>query len=551
MSLPDVRKMDPLARFHAAEAARLAPDIEGWPDLECWNSAPCARHARLVPSCPRCGVVLRRHQRVGAAWLYFAMRGLLADQVGLGKTFIVAAVLAMAREAGELSARDCRAVIVARPAALGQWRDQLARVVPSLRVIAADGTPAQRVSAYLTAWDACVISPQTLSPARGAKHSRGGDIERLEHFPVGIVVYDDTDAMRAHANRSARAIKSLAAGAPRVIGVHGTPLQKRMSELHSFLEPVGGDVVFGTERQFRARYVTSVPVSFSATDRRTGRTIRRTKDKDTGLRQDRVPELKALLAPLVLRRRAADIEDAAMPGLVHNVVWLDPSPAQRRRYDELRDGILRRIRETGEQLSQAEAVARFIHGWQICSGLATLDDNRDDSVKLDWAVNAITGDLEDDKAVVFVNFKPNVAALAARLKAEGVGCVLMWGNEQKAADRNARLARFRDDPSCRVLIGTTTIEQSLNLQAARHLIACDTLLNPARMTQLAGRVRRQGSAFATVYLHQLLLRGTQEEHYLTKLEAEQAQADTVWSESGELFHTATAAELTAMITGQA
>jgi hypothetical protein len=98
-----------------------------------------------------------------------------------------------------------------------------------------------------------------------------------------------------------------------------------------------------------------------------------------------------------------------------------------------------------------------------------------------------------------------------------------------------------------MLIGTTTIEMSLNLQAARHLVAVDTIPNPARMTQLAGRVRRAGSPFSTVYFHQLLLRGTQEEGILNQLYSEQETADTVWGEQGDLFQDRTPLEMLRMI----
>ena len=100
-----------------------------------------------------------------------------------------------------------------------------------------------------------------------------------------------------------------------------------------------------------------------------------------------------------------------------------------------------------------------------------------------------------------------------------------------------------------MLIGTTTIARSLNLQAARHLVAVDTVLNPAMMTQMAGRVKRRGSAFRTVFFHQLLARGTQEEGYLPLLRREQGVSDAVWGESGDLFGGLSPGDMVRMITG--
>jgi SNF2 family DNA or RNA helicase len=86
-----------------------------------------------------------------------------------------------------------------------------------------------------------------------------------------------------------------------------------------------------------------------------------------------------------------------------------------------------------------------------------------------------------------------------------------------------------------VLVGTAAIEQGLNLQIARHLICVDQIMNPARMQQLAGRIKRVGSAYKTVYVHNLLTLNTQEEGYLDLLMREQALADHIWSESNQLY----------------
>jgi SNF2 family DNA or RNA helicase len=532
--IPDTRALDPLSRFRAAEAVRTAHDVQRWPRLGFWNDQPCARHEAPDPLCRFCGVILRRHQRTGALWLYLAGQGLLADSVGLGKTAQVAAVLAFCMESAEIPDAG-RAVIICRSSATGQWKDELARMIPSLRVVTADGTPAQRRAVYATTWDCALITPGTLAPARGAKVSRGGDVEILERFPLVLVVADDVDGMRNHANRTAYAVKRLCAVAPRRIMVHGTSLQKRLLELHSFLEPVGGDRVFGPPRLFKHRFVRTEKVWFTAHDRY-GHNITKTRDKDTGIREGAERELQYLMAPMVIRRTAADVDDVSLPAIQHNLVWLDPSPAQRRAYEELKEGVIRMIDEQGQEVNRITAEAMWMHAWQICSGLATFGN--DDSVKLDWVMDMVTGDLSEEKIVVFVNFKPNVAALAARLSAERVGNVVMWGAEASHSVRNQRLARFRADPDCRVLLGTTTIEQSLNLQVARHLIAVDTIRNPQRMGQLLGRVRRVGSAYQTVYLHQLLLRGTQEVYLPAQLAQEQGMADLVWGVAGDLFQTA-------------
>lgn len=543
MELPNAVLLPRAQRAAAAEVIKGLPDVTDFPELTWFNSAPCPRHAPDPHSlCPDCGLRLRSYQRIGAACLYLGLPRLLGDSVGTGKTAQVAAVLAMCKQAGELGYHN-RAVIVCRAAAVRSvWGEQLRRLVPGLDVLIADGEPGERLTGYMGQWEVAVISAKTLSPARGAKQSREGDVEILLQMPVGIVVGDDLDELRNASTQVSYAFNRLARGASRVIVAHATSVQKYVTDLWGMLQPVGGRAALGSLARVRARYVTRttrVVVTDDPEDP-TGRTkMRRRIVTNTGLTDDPalIREFQARVTPLVLRRTADDLPDVELPDVQVNPVWVELLPAQRTRYEELRRGVLRRLKDGGEEVTYTEAGAAWLRGWQICSGLAALDegDGTDVSVKLDWATAALTGDLAGEKAVAFVWFKANAAALARRLAERGVGHVLLWGAETNQRVRDTRLARFRDDPACQVLIGTATIEASLNLQVARHLIAVDTITNAKRMEQLVGRIRRQGSPWRTVFLHHLLAARTQEMGLLPMLQREEELSDTIWGEQAGLF----------------
>jgi len=585
VSLPDPRLLPGQVRRAAAQAAHEAYDIAPWPDLEYFNDGPCSAHDTAAASCRSCGLVPRRHQRTGAAWAYLSMKGLIADSVGTGKTAICALVLAMCKQNDELSVSN-RALVVCQAAAVGQITGQLRRLLPAVPVVSAAGTVTQRTKAYLSSWEVAVVSSATLAPTR----SQGGDLELLEDFPVGILFYDDLDPMRNRTTRTSYAIRHLASRASRVHGLHATPLQKRLPELYCFTEPVGSREVFGSLEEVRQRYVTQekftiwVPVrkawpsernawavrqgfatyhaleAKAAEDQKAGVAVKASKAralvsdvhagrkslqrvlwKDGGVNTDRLPEFQRLLAPMVLRRTASDMDDTPTPEPVVDEVWVELAAAQRARYDELKKGVRRRLRNGTAEVSHAEAAAAWTFGAQICSGLAALDDGAggDVSVKLDRVMDLVTGDLSEEKVVVYVHYKPNVAALSARLEAAGVGHVLFWSAENDAGLREARRRQFWEDPDCRVLVGTTTIERSLDLQVSRHLLAVDTILNASRMTQLLGRIQRQGSAYPQVFLHHFLAYGTQEAAYPQMLAAEAGMTDAVWNEEAAIFRSRT------------
>lgn len=561
MIIPDVRRMSAAQRRHAAEAIRVPAmaDPERFdfalPRLDFFNYSPCRAHLAVDPACTDCGVEPRGYQRAGAAWLFASGHGLLADDMGTGKTIQCAMLFAMCLATGELSEHD-RAVVACKAVAVPQWAAQLRRLLPSARVVTSAGAPVDRARAYLSPWDVAVVSDRVLVPQSGSKKTAEGDVELLCQLPVSTLVYDDLDACRHEGTQTHWAVQRLAARCKRVHGAHGTPLQKEIEELYTFLEPVGALRAFGTRSRFRNAYVKHEPVRFWVTkpdaSDPTGRSRQEeTRWKGSGVRQEALPDFKARLAPLVLRRTAESL-GGQLPDVVPCRTWVDLLPAQRSRYAELRKGVLRRITEAGENVTAIEAMQAYLRGAQICSGLAALDDgsHADVSVKLDWVTDKVTTELGEEKAVCFVYFRPNVAALSRRLTRLGVGHVVIWSEENDPRVRAERQRRFTEDPSCRVLIGTTAIEQSLNLQRARHLIAVDTIPNPARMAQLIGRVRRLGSSHSSVFFHHLLARGTQERRYPEALAREAGMAAAVWGESEDVFTAMTPLELMQMVAAE-
>jgi len=89
----------------------------------------------------------------------------------------------------------------------------------------------------------------------------------------------------------------------------------------------------------------------------------------------------------------------------------------------------------------------------------------------------------------------------------------------------------------------------LNLQVSRRLVNVDTILNQARMKQLAGRIARDGSKFSHAYVYNLLTINTQEARYLPLLERESALSDSVWGEASELFPQLGGVDLLQLISG--
>jgi SNF2 family DNA or RNA helicase len=535
-------------REQAADRIRVAKDIN-LPFLEFWNSQPCRQHRKWVredgttaenlpkPGCIHCGIIHRQHQRIGSTWLFLKKRALLADSVGTGKTVHSATLIAMMKEAGEIEDHG-RVLFVCRPAAILQHRAELQRMLPGVSIEVAMGTKRQRIDRYLGHWEVMIIGQQMCLQ----------DLDDfLLRFDYSAIIVDDVDALRNRSNKTAYAIKKLAAKAPRCVIMTGTPLQKKLHELHSVLEPLGGRELFGSEASFLRRYVRMEQMTLY--NHRSGR--KHVANKVVGYKN--IGEFKRLISPLALRRTAADLEDVELPTVNVSNVYLELYPLQRAKYKSLQKGVLEILKEEGSQVKQATSLTKLHYGAQICTGLAALGepDIAKSSIKLDWLMENLGegGDLEGEKVVVFLNYKNTIQAFAKRLSDARIGHEIIWGEEPDKAKRKASQDRFWQDPNCKVLMGTTAIEQSLNLQCARHLINVNQIMNPARMEQLAGRIRRDGSAFKHVFVHNLLTADTQEARYMPMLEREQALIDAVWSEESELFESLPPMALLQLISG--
>lgn len=568
----DVRNFNDERREQLAWTIHESEDFK-LPALRAWNYEPCRLHRggwqkevqddsgnwvqktmmTPKPDCRKCGIIFRQHQRIGIAWMYMKKFGLLADSMGLGKTTEIGGLIAMLIETGELSLfRDRsdkyggmgRAVVVPRSAALYQWLAELLRMMPGLNVLVAEGTKRQRTQLYLQPWQVLLIGPEMMRQ----------DWEILERFDIALLVTDDVDQLRNRETDTSyvldrlgrRGTDRITPGTWRYIIASGTPLQKRLPELHAILDGVGGEPILGNLDTFMRRHVRRETVREFNT--KTGREERR--EVIVGYRD--LNRLKRQIAPLVLRRLASDLNDVELPTIMPNDVYLELHPAQKRKYDELRKGVLQILKaDGGAQIKRPDALAKIHYGAAICAGLAALgeSDGPGTSVKMDWIMDALTGDLSGEKVVLFANLKNSVRALQDRLRQERIGFVTVWGEERDKATRAAAQERFWTDPNCRVLIGTKAIEQSLNLQVARHLINMDIILNPSRMQQLAGRIRRDGSAYSHVFVHNLLTVRTQEERYMPMLEREQALADFIWDENNQLFQALDPIQLLQLIAG--
>lgn len=413
-------------------------------------------------------------------------------------------------------------IIVPASSVYGSWAsDGFDKFNVDIKYAIGRGTKAQRKKVYDDpTWEVLLTNYETVR----------GDIHQLEKLGFKHVIMDESDYIKNHATQTSQAVKRITIDADRVIAISATPIQNSLLDLHSVLEALNLKSVFGSKTAFDRRYHEHQV--------RQIRTRTRTIYKKEVVGFKNTVELKDKLYPYYLRRTYKDV-DVKVPELQSQVKWVEMTAEQKQMYAQITNGFAKLTPNSPPQ----EIKAAVLRLRQACTSTATVGASYDSSGKFDWIMHQLQNDWLDNKIVVFNNWKSSIHALEKRLGSAGIGYVTMTSDQNNQKQREQDRQKFWDDKKCRVLIGTTAIEKSLNLQCANIQVNVDMLYNPSRHQQLAGRVHRVGSIHDQAWVFSLLTKDTVEEGVMKMLQQKQAISDHVFDDSSEIFEKLTTREL--------
>jgi len=460
---------------------------------------------------------LRDFQVKGLLYLYYAKKCILADSTGLGKTVQCVALFQLLEKLKEKEFGN-RWIIVVPPTVMYQWQEEFRKFTTLPEPVICNVPFRERLNYYIGDWSQFyVMSYQTL----------WRDWEYLKQMNIKNWVFDDAHFFRHHSTKTARIVKHLTKDANRVILCSATPIQKNLLDLHSLLEALGLNHIFGSKHAFENRYCV---VKLERKVLRDGRSF--TKKTVVGIKN--VEELKQKLDPFYLKRTFNDVKKE-LPSLIVKPILLDLYPQQQKLYKQTKNSVLR----AWDAGNVKTLINKGFHSLvQICSGTQTAGLDTDCSSKLDLIEDFIQYKLDsDDKMIIYSYYKRTIQTLLRRLRKYSLedSCVTITGDDRNKFEREEVRKRFQDDPSCRILIGTDAIEVGLNLQSARYLLMVNLILNPQRMVQLIGRLRRIGSKYKTIVVYVLIAKHTIEERLWRKINFEALINDIVFNEKSDVF----------------
>jgi superfamily II DNA or RNA helicase len=458
---------------------------------------------------------LRPYQERGVAWMQrlseLGLGGVLADQMGLGKTIMAIALLAARNQ-------DRPHLVVCPTSVVGNWEREFARFAPDVPVVRHHG-PDRAVTRR-------GFRPGTVVVTSYALLRR--DIGLLEDVRWDVVVLDEAQQIKNPSSKGARAARALEARTR--IAMTGTPIENRLSELWAIVD-VTNPGLLGSQRAFNERF--AVPVE-------------RWHDEHAASR------LRQLVAPFVLRRLKSDPEVAVdLPPKQELTVTCSLTREQASLYQAAIDNAFGGAGLGASAFERRGRILALLTALkQICNHPAQyLRDGADPRTGADRLearsgklarTTEILGEIvdSDERALVFTQFREMGQLLARHLSATlGLPEVPFLHGGVPLGGRDAMVARFQEDDDAPpiLLVSLRAGGTGLNLTRASHVVHYDRWWNPAVEDQATDRAHRIGQT-RSVTVHTLVTAGTIEDRIAGLLDRKRRLADAV-VEAGETWLT--------------
>lgn len=442
---------------------------------------------------------LREYQKEGLGWMAYLREmgfgGCLADDMGVGKTAQVLAMLEERRKAGEGPS-----LVVAPKSLMFNWQAEAARFTPELKVVLHTGT---------------LRDLKNIRGAHLALTTYGTllrDILHLSKVEFDYVVLDEAQAIKNASTASAKAVRLLQ-GRHR-LALSGTPVENHLGELWSLFEFLNPGML-GQAKVLRAA---------------------------GGLAQNPGSEARLLLAqalrPFILRRTKQQVA-RELPEKSEQTIFCELEGPQRRLYDQLkahyRGKLLGRVDQKTWARSKLQVLEALLRLRQAACHPGLIDEKKrlEPSAKLDVLFDQLEEIREEGhKALVFSQFTSLLSIVRERLDREQVPYEYLDGQTR---DRQERVNRFQEDPGCPLfLISLKAGGLGLNLTAAEYVFLLDPWWNPAVEAQAIDRAHRIGQT-RNVFAYRLIAKDTVEEKVLELQRSKRELADAILSEDNAVL----------------
>lgn len=422
--------------------------------------------------------VLRPYQRTGFRWLRtldsYGFGGILADDMGLGKSVQLLSYLLSLKESGLQQA----SLIVCPASLVLNWEDECQKFAPSLQVGLVIGTPGERADRISSAgkYDVLVTSYELL---------RRDTAQYLESEFYAMVL-DEAQYIKNSSTKIAKAVKKVRA--KQHFALTGTPIENRLSELWSIFDFLMPGYLY-TRKVFTNRLEKPILKSQDAESMR---------------------KLSRLVKPFILRRMKSDVLKE-LPEKIEQTKRVEMGPQQRSVY--LAQAAYAKRELFGEE-SKIKFLAELTHLRQICCDPALcVEHYTGGSAKLDFCVELVENAVANGHNVLlFSQFTTMLERISDTLEQQEIPCKTLQGSTTKQK-RAQLVSAFNNRQFPVFLISLKAGGTGLNLTTADVVIHYDPWWNIAAQNQATDRAHRIGQT-RHVNVYRLIVKDSIEEKIL-------------------------------------
>ncbi len=447
---------------------------------------------------------LWQHQQVAFLLLHYLKRFMLFLSMGAGKTCITLNAIKYRKQKGE----SPRAVVmVPYVASVGVWIDENAKFTPDLQCVPLTGTTKANLERLQGPGDLFVICYQsavamvteTIYDKKRKKTKWVLTSNKVRAYFAGFdtLILDEVHKCKDTTTLLYRMCRALSSQCGYVVGLTGTPFGKDPTPLWAqfylidFGETLGPSLGF-----YRAVFFNAKPNYWGG--------------MEYTFKPKMLPDLKRIIKNKSIHYGINELND--MPQKQYIVRPIAPALDS----EGYRKAALHNLEQAirGKEGASYELInSNYLQLCQLSSGFMTLkgeDTERvqiefDENPKLDTLIEIIEGLDEATKVVVFHKFIFSNHAISKRLTAIKIKHARIWGGQRKPVEE---LRRFKDDPTCRVMvINTRSGSSSLNLQNANVVCFYEQPDESIDRQQAEARVWRSGQ-LNRVLIYDFLVNGT-------------------------------------------
>lgn len=450
---------------------------------------------------------LRPYQSRGQAWMYYLVDqgfgACLADDMGLGKTIQAITVMLDWRLAHD----DLRPILIVCPVSvLGNWRREIHRFAPELRVVLHHGKQRPKTKeefeAVASECDVMLTSYNLLQR----------DSEVLTNTRFEGLILDEAQNIKNPQTRQSKAARAL--NGKFRLALTGTPLENRPLDLWSIMDFLN-EGLLGTRSNFVQTLEHPIIKQRSKTS---------------------MSALARLVRPFVLRRLKTDPEIISdLPEKTEQVVAASLTKEQATLYEEVVRKGLEEVETASEGMARRGAIlTTLLRLKQVCNHPShyLLDGSAlpNRSGKLDLVTEMLTEALEEgDRCLVFTQFKEMGTLLKTHFEAAlGEKSLFLHGGvPQKERENMVNTFQEPDGSGPKIFVLSLKAGGTgLNLTMANRVFHYDRWWNPAVEDQATDRAFRIGQQ-RNVFVHKFVCTGTLEERIQTMLERKREVAENL------------------------